>query len=143
LCIINVATKQETCLDGANAHDSDFVPNSATIVFAADFTGQRELWRANVQAGGALSNFTQLTRGPSGQPSLAPRVSTDGNWVIFERDIDSGPAENRVLHVVRLDGDGLRSLAVGGTTPAWAGGGPAPLFIAGGNRVTLPLVVRN
>jgi hypothetical protein len=142
LCIQNTTTKAESCLDGANAEDSDFVPNRATIVFSADFTGQRELWRAEVGANGALANLTQLTRGPAGQPATGPRVSTDGNWVIFTRDTDAGPGENLVLHVVRLDGDGLRSLGVSGKTPAWSGGGPAPVQAPGGNRMFLPLVRR-
>ncbi|MCU0493087.1 MAG: hypothetical protein MUD01_15985, partial [Chloroflexaceae bacterium] len=142
LCIQNTTTKAESCLDGANAEDSDFVPNRATIVFSADFTGQRELWRAEVGANGALANLTQLTRGPAGQPATAPKVSTDGTWVIFTRDTDAGPGENLVLHVVRLDGDGLRSLGVSGKTPAWSGGGPAPVQAPGGNRMFLPLVRR-
>jgi hypothetical protein len=143
LCITNTATKQETCLDGANVDASDFVPGRARIVFAADFTGQRELWRADVQANGALANLVQLTRGPAGQPSTAPQVSTDGNWVIFERDLDPGQGENPVLHVVRLDGEGLRSLGVQGAAPAWSGGGSAPQSgPAGSNRAYLPLVRR-
>jgi hypothetical protein len=60
--------------------------------------------------------------------------------VIFERDLDPGPGENRVLHVVRLDGDGLRSLAVAGTNPDWSGGGPAPSVLPGAYRANLPLI---
>lgn len=143
LCVVNTATQQESCLDGADAEGSDFVPGRARLVFSASFTGQRELWRADVGANGALANFAQLTRGPAGQPSTGPRVSTDGTWVIFERDLDPGTGENYVLHVVRLDGDGLRSLGVAGRAPDWAGGGSPPeLGPPGSNRAFLPLVRR-
>ncbi|NJM07323.1 hypothetical protein HC891_15750 [Candidatus Gracilibacteria bacterium] len=141
LCIENTATGAESCLDGANVEDSDFVPNRATIVVSADFTGQQELWRADVQPDGALTNFTQLTSGPFGQPSLSPRVSTDGNWIIFVRDTDAGEAENLVLHVVRLDGAGLRSLDIVGDNPAWSGGG-APASSPQNERLFFPLVRR-
>ncbi|MCU0492179.1 MAG: exo-alpha-sialidase [Chloroflexaceae bacterium] len=143
LCIQNTATKAETCLNREiDTEDSDFVPNQNRLVFSANLTGQRELWRADVAADGSLSNLNQLTRGPAGQPSGSPRVSTDGTWVIFTRDTDAGPGENLVLHVVRLDGDGLRSLGVAGDEPAWSGGGPAPVQAPGGNRLFLPLVRR-
>lgn len=142
LCVANTQTGQETCLDGADAGESDFVPGRATLVFAASFTGQRELWSASVGPDGSLANFAQLTRGPAGQPASAPRVSTDGTWVIFERDLDPGAGENPVLHVVRLDGDGLRSLGVQGEAPAWAGGGPAPAPVGRAPRAYVPLVRR-
>lgn len=57
-------------------------------------------------------------------------------------DLDPRLGENLVLHVVRLDGDGLRSLRVAGEAPAWSGGGSAPQAAPGTYRVTLPLVVR-
>jgi hypothetical protein len=62
--------------------------------------------------------------------------------VIFERDIDPGPGVNSLLHVVRLDGDGLRSLGVAGGAPTWAGGGSAPQFFQGSIRTMLPIVRR-
>lgn len=143
LCVAVTANDDaRTCLDSIDAEASDFVPNSSTLVFSANLSGQRELWRAGVQPDGKLINLTQLTRGPAGQPSLSPKVSTDGNWVIFVRDLDPGPGENPVLHVVRLDGDGLRALGIVGKAPAWSGGGPAPQVAPGAYRAMLPLVVR-
>jgi hypothetical protein len=141
LCLKNTASGAEACVDGVNVDSVDFVPQRNQVVFSASYTGQRELWRADVQPNGALSNLTQLTRGPAGQPSTAPRASTDGSWVIFVRDTDAGAGERFTLHIVRLDGDGLRSLDVVGETPAWSGGGPAPLVDAR-YQVNLSLVQR-
>jgi Tol biopolymer transport system component len=120
------ASNTQACLDDIDAEASDFAPNRSTLVFSADLSGQRELWRADIRPDGTFTNLTQLTRRPAGQPALSPQVSTDGKRVIFARDLDPGPGENLALHVVRLDGDGLRSLRVAGKAPAWSGGGPAP-----------------
>ncbi len=144
LCVVNttIDTEERYCLEGVGAEGSDFVPGREQLVFSADFTGQYELWRADVAADGTLTNFVQLTRGPAGQPALAPRVSTDGTWVIFERDLDPGEDEQRVLHVVCLDGDGLRSLGIEGRRPAWWGGGREATDDRQDYRVLLPILMR-
>jgi hypothetical protein len=140
LCIANTTTGNEQCLDGRDIKEVDFAPNSSTVVFSANFTGQNELWKAQASASGALSNFVQLTRGAPGQPASEPAVSTDGNWVVFVRDTDASAGEKLTLHVVRLDGDGLRSLNIDARDPAWAGGGSAAIPIPGPFRVLYPLV---
>lgn len=143
LCLIDTQAVAftETCLTPANVQGSDFGNTGSVIVFSANYTGQNEIWRAVVSGSGGLSHFTQLTHGPAGQPATQPRVSSDGNWVAFLRDIDAGTSEDLQVHVVRLDGESVRSLGFGATSIAWSGGGPAGPVL-GAQRVYLPLLRR-
>ena len=143
LCLVNLNTQEKTCYGNANYQDPDFSPSSDWLVFAADFSGQYEIWKAQVQDDGSLTNLTQLTR--SGDKwSLMPAWSSDGNWVVFVRGTPAGDdvrlpeLQNPQLYVVRADGASLRALNISGEEPDWYGGGPA-----GGNyQVYLPAVLR-
>jgi hypothetical protein len=141
LCLARPADGAIKCTEGIDGSDPDFSPDGATLVFAAEIGGdQSEIWTAQIQADGSLANFAQLSRGPANQPSRQPAFSSDGNWVTFARDTDPGTGENLVLHVVRADGFGLRSLAVPGAEPDWLGGGGAPPVQGLSRQVRLPLV---
>jgi WD40-like Beta Propeller Repeat len=144
LCLIDTAAGgfSETCQIPANVQGSDFSSTGTMIVFSANFSGQNEIWRASITPSGGLANYTQLTRGPTGQRSLRPRVSSDGNWVIFVRDIDAGPGELMQAHIVRADGDSLRSLGFPARTIVWSGGGPGGPVVGLSQRAYLPLTIR-
>ncbi len=128
LCIVNLTNNEQKCMEGANYREPDFAParGDNRVVFAAPFTGQQEIWTAEVDANGNFINYTQLTRGAQGIESRAPNWSSDGNWIIFVRDTDPSQLENLQLHIVRADGASLRNLGISGITPAWTGGGSAP-----------------
>lgn len=142
VCLVDTisVTPVSWCQPPANVQGVDFANTGNVVVISADFSGQNELWRATVTQSGDLVNFIQLTRGPAGQPSTHPRVSTDGNWVVFVRDVDASTGENLQAHIVRLDGDGVRSLGFAATDPVWSGGGPAGPVITGSPQAYLPLV---
>jgi hypothetical protein len=125
LCIVNLTNNEQKCLAGADYRDPDFAParGDNRVVFAAPFTGQYEIWTARVDDNGNFQNYVQLTRGPAGVISRAPNWSSDGNWIIFTRDVDPSQLEDLRLHIVRADGSGLRNLAIAGEAPAWTGGG--------------------
>jgi hypothetical protein len=141
-CLVNLSTNARNCV-GANFLDPDFAPGigSTQLVFGANLTGQFEIWKAQV-TNGALSSFVQLTRGPAGQPSRGPAWSSDGNWVVFQRDVDAGAGEDWRLFAVRADGAGLRALNVSGVNAAWHGGGPAAPLPSLPERARLPIVTR-
>ena len=128
LCITSVARQVETCLTDTKYEDPKFAPNSRTLVFVANFSGQPELWKARVGDDSTLSNFTQLTRSPANQPVAMPNWSSDGNWIVFARDVDpaAGKPTRYELFAVRSDGDRLRALGISGKdpAPAWVGSGP-------------------
>lgn len=141
-CIVDVASNEENCLEGADHNDADFAASGNTLVFVADLTGQNEVWKASIQSDGTLSSYTQLTRSPVDQPASDPSWSSDGNWIIFQRDIDPGEGEDARLYAVRSDGAALRSLDIAGENPTWFGGGSAPDGIDLPNRIYLPAIVR-
>ena len=60
-CIVRLAGHVRTCAT-ANYEQPAFSPDGEWVAFTATFSGQRELWKAHVEASGALSNLTQLTR---------------------------------------------------------------------------------
>lgn len=142
LCLVKTANGQERCVERLDATAPDFAPSGSGIVFAAPITGQAEIWRATVQADGTLIDYTQLTRGPVNQPARDPAYSSDGNWVVFARDVDPSAAEAFRLFVVRNDGQGLRPLDLPGTEPTWLGGGNAPPLPTLPNKSYLPLIQR-
>jgi len=144
LCLIDTTAVglKETCLEPANVQGSDFGNTGSLLVFSANYSGQNEIWRASVAGDGGLVNLMQITRGPVGQPATRPRVSTDGNWVAFLRDIDAGMGEDLRIHVVRADGDSPRNLGVTAQTVVWSGGGPAGPVVGLSERVYLPLLRR-
>jgi len=123
--------------DDANYQGPAFAPTTGWLAFAADLSGQYELWKAQVQADGTLANFAQLTHGAAGVASTAPAWSSDGNWLIFQRDIDPGAGVNLLLHIVRADGSALRTLGLAGMEPAWFGGDGAS---GDGHALFLPMV---
>ena len=141
LCLVNLSTQAKTCYSDANYQDPNFAPSGHGLLFAADFSGQYEIWKAQVQGDGSLANLTQLTRSDH-KWSLMPAWSSDGNWAIFVRGTPSGDdirfpdLQAPRLHVVRADGASLRALGISGQEPAWHGGGPAGM----NHRVYLPLV---
>jgi hypothetical protein len=142
LCFIDLNTQERTCAEGYDYRTPDFAPTGHWLAFAVDFTGQEEIWKAQVQPNGTLSNFVQLTSGPAGQPSRTPSWSTDGNWLIFQRDVAPGEAEDWRLYVVRNDGVGVRALDLAGESPAWLGGGPSAPPDVDGARLHLPILSR-
>jgi hypothetical protein len=144
LCFVNLTNSESRCEDGFDYNTPDFSPDGTWIAFAVDFSGQEEIWKAQVQTDGSLSNFVQLTRGPANQPSSAPSWSTDGNWIVFQRDFDPGEGEDWRLFVVRSDGVGVRALDLAGENPAWRGGGPEgpPPPPTSGTTLRLPILIR-
>lgn len=142
LCLVKTATGARSCTEGSDAHDPHFAPDANWLVFAAPFTGQSEIWKASIGDDGALTQYTQLTRGPVNQPSRGPAYATDGNWIVFARDVDPGSVENFRLFVVRNDGQGLRPLEIVGSAPAWLGGGSAAPLPDLPFKLNLPLIRR-
>lgn len=143
LCIARTATGTKTCVSGLDAREPDFAPSGNGIVFAAPIgNGGVEIWKAQVQDDGSLIHYTQLTRGAANQPARMPAFSTDGNWIVFARDVDNGPAENFQLHAVRNDGFGVRALGIDGSNPVLRGGGSAPPASGLSKRALLPLLLR-
>ncbi len=145
LCLVNLNTEEKTCTEGLyNYQDPDFAPSGGWLVFAADFSGQHEIWKAQVQSDGSLADFTQLTRS-DGKWSLQPAWSSDGHWVVFVRgdpagdDVKLPELQNPQLYAVRADGSSLRALSVSGEEPDWYGGGPAAMNY----QIYLPLTLRN
>jgi hypothetical protein len=143
LCLVNLATRQEICLAGWDYRTPDFAPTGHWLAFGLDMTGQEEIWKAQVQADGSLDHFRQLSRGPANQPSRAPSWSTDGNWIVFQRDVNPTQDEDWQLYVVRADEVGVRSLDIAGEYPTWLGGGPAAeLPIPDSATLHLPVLTR-
>ncbi|MDJ0756386.1 MAG: exo-alpha-sialidase [Ardenticatenaceae bacterium] len=141
VCVVDLVHHTQGCVIGADFHNPDFAPEEHTFVFAAALTGQNEIWSAAVAEDGSLTNYKQLTSGPANQPSREPSWSTDGQWIVFQRDVDAGPGETWRLFAVKADGTTLRSLDVTGKAPVWSGGGQ----VSPGNlleRVYLPLIQR-
>ncbi|MCS6825995.1 MAG: hypothetical protein NZ553_05195 [Caldilinea sp.] len=141
LCLRHLESGAEKCHEGGLRHP-DFSPDGNSLVFTAPFSGQDEIWRAALGADGSLGAFVQLTRGAVGEISAEPAWSSDGSWVIFQRDVDAGAGEDWRLFVVRGDGDSLRALGIRGTSPDWAGGGPAGVNPTLTERIYLPMVRR-
>ncbi len=143
LCLVDLNTQEKTCYDDANYQNPDFAPSGHRLVFAADFSGRYEIWKAQVQDDGSLTDLVQLTRSGN-QWSLMPTWSSDGYWVAFVRgdpagsDVRFPDLQNPRLYAVRADGAFLRALNITGEEPAWYGGGPAAMDY----RVYLPLAVR-
>ena len=144
VCLLDTTknTTTTTCQAPANYLGIDFGNTGNVFVFSADFSGQNEIWKATVTATGDLVDFIQLTRGPVGQPSTYPRLSSDGNWVAFLRDVDSGPGENLQAHIVRADGDKARTLGFPAKSIVWSGGGTGAPVIVGNLRNYLPMLMR-
>ena len=144
VCLLDTTknTTTTTCQAPANYLGIDFGNSGNVFVFSADFSGQNEIWKATVTATGDLADFIQLTRGPAGQPSTYPRLSSDGNWVTFLRDVDSGPGENLQAHMVRADGDKVRSLGFPAKSIVWSGGGAGGPVIVGNLRNYLPMATK-
>ncbi len=120
--------KTRTLREETHYMDPAFAPQDDSLAFAAMFTGQYEIWKATVGVSGTLRNLTQLTRGASGEWSLAPAWSSDGQWLVFMRGTPGGDADpegpelqNPQLYIVRRDGSSLRTLGVTGAEPAWYG----------------------
>ncbi len=124
-------------LDDANYQGLTFAPAGGWLAFAADYSGQYEIWKAQVQSDGTLANFTQLTRGAAGITSKSPSWSSDGNWLIFQRDTDPGAGETNMLYIVQANGSSLRALGVAGAEPAWAGAGS---FSGSQYQIFLPVI---
>jgi Tol biopolymer transport system component len=147
LCLKDTAAVSNplvTCQSPANYQGMDFGNTSSVIVFSANYGGQNEIWRTTVTQQGGLADFVQLTRGQPGQPATQPRLSSDGNWVAFLRDVDAGTGENLQVHVVRADGDNARSLGFSAKNIAWSGGGPSgPVIVPNlSKRAFLPMVMK-
>ncbi len=144
LCVIDapVAVFKETCLPPANVRGTDFGNAGNLLVFSADYSGQNEIWRASIDGSGVLYNYAQLTRGAAGQPALYPRVSSDGNWVAFLRDVDPGAGQDLRVCVVRVDGDSVRGLGFAAQSIVWSGGGPAAPIVGLDRRLYLPSLRR-
>lgn len=139
LCLIDVAAGDEECMIFGEIAEPDFAAGGRTMVFASDASGQFEIWRAEVTENRQLVNHTQLTRGAANQPSRAPAFSSDGQWVVFQRDMDPGDQEDWQLYIVRADGVGVRSLGIAGEEPVMHGGGGV---IPGALRTFLPSITK-
>ena len=129
LCIVNLSNNEKNCLKGADYRDADFAPtrDDSRIAFAAPISGQYEIWVAEIDENGNFGNYIQLTHGADGVVSRAPNWSSNGNWIIFERDVDPSQLQEIQLHIVRADGSSLRNLGITGRRPAWsAQGEPGP-----------------
>lgn len=137
LCLIDVAAGAENCDVFGEIAEPDFAPTGSEIVFAADGTGAFEIWRATLRPDLTLTNHTQLTRGGATTPSRAPAFSSDGQWIVFQRDMDPGDGEDWQLHIVRADGVGVRPLNIAGENPAMIGGGG---IVLGQNKNYLPTI---
>lgn len=144
LCLIDAlaAVFKETCLPPANVRGTDFGNAGNLLVFSADYSGQNEIWRVSVDGTGGLYNYAQLTRGAAGQLALYPRVSSDGNWVAFLRDVDSGAGQDLRVFVVRADGDSVRGLGFAAQSIVWSGGGPVAPIVGLDRRLYLPTLRR-
>ncbi|HFD39078.1 MAG TPA: hypothetical protein ENJ31_04415 [Anaerolineae bacterium] len=144
LCLVNLNTEEKTCTETPyNYQDPDLAPSGSRLAFAADFSGRYEIWTAQVQSDGSLTDLTQLTRSDS-EWSLQPAWSSDGHWLVFVRGAPAGSdvrlpdLQDPHLYAVRADGASLRALNIAGEEPAWHGGGPAAMNY----RVYLPLTLK-
>ncbi len=144
LCLVNLSTQEKTCTETPyNYQDPDFAPSGGRLAFAADFSGRYEIWTAQVQSDGSLTDLTQLTRSDS-EWSLQPAWSSDGHWLVFVRGAPAGgdvrlpDLQDPHLYAVRADGASLRALNIAGEEPAWHGRGPAAMNY----RVYLPLTLK-
>ena len=117
------------------------VPGTAAIaapmaVNSAHHQSQFFVWTRDYQDGTGTNhlvvadadgrNKRVLTHPASGTQDIDPRISPDGNWVLFEHDTDQGPAPS----VVKIDGTGEQALqlpcsapCVFTSSPSWAPGG--------------------
>lgn len=141
-CMADLSNNSENCIEGADYRDPDFAPSVNSIVFGAPITGQYEIWKAQVESDGRLTNYVQLTSGGANTPSRNPSWSTDGNWIVFQRDVDPTEEEDWQLRVVRADGVGNQPLGVSGEEPVWYGGGNAAPVTGLVNRTFLPFIER-
>lgn len=124
MCLINLNDYEQYCFRRKDIKGMDFSPEGHDLVFASSDSGQYEIWRASVKLEGDtlyLDKLTQLTQGPANQPADNPRWSNDGQWIVFQRDMDTNPDENATdwrLFAVRADGTGLRDLNLAGVEAA-------------------------
>lgn len=125
-CIVNTTSSEEKCIEGADFEAPDFAASGPRIAFAAKESGQNEIWTAEMQDDGTLANYIQLTRGPENQPSTEPAFSSNGEWIIFQRDMDTSENESFQLYAVKSDGTSLRALNTAGSEPSWFNGAVAP-----------------
>lgn len=150
--MVNLLSKTDYTLQGVDYHDPDFAPDSNWLVFTAPDSGQQEVWKAFLEQNGTLSQATQLTAGDVNMPAAGPRWSSDGQWIIFSRDLDPGAGEDWRLFIMDTTGNQLQPLNIAGEHPAWAGGGstatptpantPTPAPARGAARLYLPLIRR-
>ncbi|MFN8446675.1 MAG: hypothetical protein U0175_38135 [Caldilineaceae bacterium] len=141
LCIANLVTNQTSCDDSLDYRSPNYSPDSRSLVFAASFSGQMEIWKAAVRVDGSLANFAQLTHGDSGIVSDHPHWSSNGKSIIFQRDIDPGSGVNLQLFILQQDGSSLRSLGIAGEQPTWYNGSTQPSN-TNSDSIFLPLIVR-
>lgn len=122
LCVVNLITSALRCQNDFDFRAPHYSPDSKQVVLAAEFSGQMEIWKADVLADGSFDNFVQMTHGAVGIVSTNPTWASDGSAIVFQRDMDTSDGVNWQLSVVQRDGAGIRSLGVSGETPAWFNG---------------------
>ena len=123
-CVKDLLTDELQCIEEANYTDPDFAPTGSALAFTAVSNGQREVWTAEVQADRSLTNLVQVTHGGANQPAAEPAFSTNGEWIIYQRDIDPSDTQTFELFIVKTDGSMGRSLGIQGTYPTWSNGLP-------------------
>jgi Tol biopolymer transport system component len=138
ICRVDLAANRSRCLS-EDLRDLDLSPGGEWLLFTANYSGQREVWKARFGSDGVLRDKTQLTQGPAGTAAQHPSWSSDGSWVVFSRVATPGSGTDGQFFAVRGDGDGLRALNLTGSEPAWHGGGPAPTIIPA-QSVFLPML---
>jgi Tol biopolymer transport system component len=77
-----------------------FAPDEKSVIFASSMSGPTNLWEVSVRGGAPQ----QLTGG--GGPDLAPAVSPDGKWLVFDSDDTAVP-----IFAVTLGGGARRRIA--------------------------------
>lgn len=87
---------------GAYVGNSTASPDGRHVVFVSYQTGERHIWRMNIDGGDAV----QLTNG-SGEDD--PQFSPDGRWVYYTR-IERGGADRPVIGRVSVDSGALEEL---------------------------------
>lgn len=66
--------------DNFSNYDPDVTPDGRYIVYVSNRTGQHNIWRMNLDG----SNPVQITGGNEGVGELAPAVTPDSKWIVFD-----------------------------------------------------------
>lgn len=122
--------RQLTSLDGPVPGNPRWSPDGRSVVFESRSSGNGDIWRISVDAGGGRATPERLTFDPAND--LAPSYSSDGRWVYFS----SNRGGNRQIWKMPASGGApLQVTTRGGHTAVESPDG-RHLYYAGGYGLT-------